>query len=396
LETREWKQLALPTALQHAYVESNVVYFVTRTAQILYFAWGGKLKQLDLTKLEIPLGVGSLIGGEPKVLPHPTKDNVAFVVRGFSHDYGGEAFHTTMVMQRLTFVDKRLCSFIVTKFEDGKATWHTTESIPNPLQNPQPDCHDYSWAVVSFICQKSDDHGTFCVGVYRIQGSETSKLELCPCCEPRTRRGDWGAITFNVLTQTFGHHEYLSTRFDVLWDGDARNPLVDRNLMKLENVHLWNDDLLLAATKTFDDHKSDIYLQTLHPVGSHQAPSPQWAPVRISFILLVGGTQVFQDDDFVILPTLGGFALYKPSATPSDGIIIDDSWRIVEGAQSQLSFYLSSMSEMLEMKHNERGCGLTTRTERSIGRPQSPRINTDIDQWSPDSTDPEDFEDYYE
>ncbi|RGP60812.1 hypothetical protein FSPOR_10415 [Fusarium sporotrichioides] len=379
LETREWKQLTLPTALRHAYSESEVVYFVTQNTQIMYFTWGGILKQLDPRKLEYPLGAGTMVGGEPKVLPHPTKDNVAFVVRAFSHMYK----------------DKRLCSFIVTKFEDGKATWHTTESIANPLQNPQPNCSDYSWAVVSFICRKSDNHGTFCIGLYRIQRSETGRIELCPCCEPRTRRGDWGAVTFNVLTQTFRQHEYLSTRFDVLWDGDSRTPLVDRNLMKLENVHLWNDDLLLAATKTFDDHKSDIYLQTLHPVGSHQAPSPQWAPVRISCILQVGVNQVFQDDDFVILPTLGGLTLYKPSATPSDGIVIDDSWQATHGARSQLSYSLTSMSDMLELQHKERGCGLITRNERSRGRPESPPINTSMGQWSPDSTDPEDFGDHY-
>lgn len=281
------------------------------------------------------------------------------------------------------------------KFEDGKAVWQKTESVPNPLQNPQPDCHDYSWAVVAFKCQKSDNHGTFCIGLYRIQGSETSKLELCPCCEPQKRKGDWGSITFNVLTQTFRQREYLSTRFDVLWDGDFYHPLVDRNLMKLTEVHLWNDDLLLAATKTFDDQKTDIYLQTLHPVGNHRAPSPQWAPVRLSCIMQVGGNQVFQDDDFVILPTMGGLTLYEPSATPSDGMVIDDTWRTHRRSESQLSCHLSTMSEMLELKHTEMGCGLTTRDERSRGRQESPpHINIDMDQRSSDPTDSEDFEDH--
>ncbi|KAL6920546.1 hypothetical protein FSHL1_004525 [Fusarium sambucinum] len=390
LQTREWKQLTLPTALKQAYLESKVVYFVTSTAKIMYFAWGGTLKELDPRKLEYPLGAGTMIGGELKVLLHPTKDNVVFIVRAFHHSYGGEIVHTTAVIWGLTFADERLCSFIVTKFEDGKATWHTTESIANPLQNPKPDCKDYSWAVVSLICRKSDDHGTFCIGLYRIQKSETSRLELCPCCEPRTRKGDWGAVTFNVLTQTFEQHEYLSTRFDVLWDAEARNPLVDRNLMKLEHVHFWNNDLLLAATKTFDDHKSEIYLQTIHPVGSHQAPSPQWAPVRVSCILHLGANQVFQDDDFVLLPTLGGLTIYKPSKTPSDGIIIDDSWEFAHAAPLQLVYSLGSMSEMVELQHNEMGCGLRTRNERSRGRPDSPRIDATIDQFSPDSTDAED------
>jgi hypothetical protein len=377
LQTREWKQLTLPTALKHAYLESKVVYFVTQTAQIVYFTWGGILKQLDPTKLEYPLGVESIIGGEPKVLLHPTNDDVAFVVRAFSHNYG----------------DKRLCSFIVTKFEDGKATWQTTESIANPLQNPKSDCKDYSWAVVSLICRKSDDHGTYCIGVYRIQKSETSRLELCPCCEPRTRKGDWGVVTFNVLTQTFQQHEYLSTRSDILWDADTRNPLVDRNLMKLENVHVWNNDLLLAATKTFDDHKSEIYLQTLHPLGNHQTLSPEWAPVCVSCILHIGANQLFQDDDFVILPTLGGMTIYKPSKTPSRGVVIDDSWEFAHLARSQLIYSLASMSEMLELKHDEMGCGLTTRNERSRGQPDSPQIVASMDQLSPDSTDAEDHND---
>ncbi|CAG1959422.1 unnamed protein product [Fusarium graminearum] len=380
LETREWKQLTLPTALQQVYLESTVVYLVTQTAQIMYFAWGGILKQLDQTKLECPIGATSMVGGQPKVLPHPTKNNVAFVVRAFSNNYG----------------DERLCSFAVTKFEDGKATWDTTESIANPLKNPQPDCHDYSWAAVSFICRRSDNHGTFCIGLYRIQRSETSRVELCSCCEPRTRKGDWGAVTFNVLTQTFRQHEYLSTLFDVLWDADNRDRLVNRNLLKLENVYLWNDDLLLAASNMSDDRKTEIYLQTLHPVGSHQAPSPQWAPVRITCILQAGGIEVFQDDDFVILPTLGGLTIYKPSKTPSDGIIIDDSWELFRGAHVQLLYSLASMSEMLELKHNEMGCGLTTRNERSRGRPESPQLVDIIDQWSPYSIDAEDFEDHYD
>ncbi|KAM0386111.1 hypothetical protein ACHAPY_000659 [Fusarium culmorum] len=145
-----------------------------------------------------------------------------------------------------------------------------------------------------------------------------------------------------------------------------------------------------------DDRKTDIYLQTLHPVGNHQAPSPQWAPVRITCILQAGGIEVFQDDDFVILPTLGGLTIYKPSTTPSDGIIIDDSWELSHVAHVQLLYSLASMSEMLELKHNEMGCGLTTRNERSRGRPDSPQLVDTIDQWSPYSIDAEDFEGHYD
>jgi hypothetical protein len=39
---------------------------------------------------------------------------------------------------------------------------------------------------------------------------------------------------------------------------------------------------------------------------------------------------------------------------------------------------------------------LRTRNERSSGQPASPPINTNTDQWSPDSTDPEDFEEDFE
>ncbi|UZP34315.1 hypothetical protein NXS19_002131 [Fusarium pseudograminearum] len=145
-----------------------------------------------------------------------------------------------------------------------------------------------------------------------------------------------------------------------------------------------------------DDQKTDIYLQTLHPVGSHQAPSPQWAPVRITCILQAGGIEVFQDDDFVILPTLGGLTIYQPSTTPSDGIIIDDSWELSQVAHVQLPYSLVSMSEMLELKHNEMGCGLTTRNERSRGRPDSPQIVHSVDQWSPYPIDAVDFEYYYD
>ncbi|RGP61233.1 hypothetical protein FLONG3_10599 [Fusarium longipes] len=353
LGTREWKRLTLPAALECAHAESETVYFQT-LSHIMHFTWGGRLKQLDYMKIYDHHEGPAL--GDPKVLPHPTKDNVVFIVRGLTHDYK----------------DTRLCSFFITKFEDGLATWNSIKSIPNPLRNPQPDCHDYSWAVVSLLCQKSDDHGTFCIGLYRMQGSETSRLELCPCCEPQTRRGDWGAISFNVLTQTFQHHEYLSTRLDVVWDGGYRNPLHDQNLIKLENVYLWNNDLVLAATKTLDNYNHDIYLQTLHPLGSHESPAPQWAPVRITCILQVGETQIFQNDDFLILPTLGGLILYKPSEKPCNERIIDDSWKIPGGARSELIFDLWSMSHMLELKHTEDGCGLISREERRTGRPASP------------------------
>lgn len=404
LETREWKRLSLPAALKTAYLDAKVVYFVTQTKRILYFTWGGKLKELNQTKLECPVGAEPMLGGEPKVLIHPTKENVVFVVKAFSYGFIGKLLEATPITRGLIVTDGRTCSFLVAKFEDGKAIWQKTTSISNPLKNPQPDCHDYTWVVVALTCRKSDNHGTFCLGVYRVQAAETSKLELCPCCEPRTRRGDWGAITFNLLTETFGHHEYLSTRRDVLWDGEPYSPLVDLPSLKLQNVHLWNDDLLLTATTTSANHRSEIYMQTLHPLGSHQAPSPQWTPTQISFSLQINTTQVFQDDEFVILPTLGGLVLYEPSAKPSydntsNDIIIDDTWPINTTAYGTFC-YLTDMTQRLELKHTEVGCGLRTRNERNSGQPASPPINTNTDQWSPDSTDSEDFEedfqDHYE
>ena len=404
MATREWKRLSLPAALKTVYLDAKVAYFVTQGKRILHFTWGGKLKELDHKRLECPIGAEPMLGGEPKVLIHPTKENVVFVVKAFSHGFKGKILKATSMTQGLTVTDGRACSFLVAKFEDGKIVWQKTTSISNPLKSPQPDCRDYTWVVVSLTCRKSDNHGTFCLGVYRVQAAETSKLELCPCCEPRTKRGDWGAVTFNVLTETFGHHEYLSTRRDVLWDGDLYSPIVDLPALKLQNVHLWNDDLLLTATTTAANHRSDIYLQTLHPLGSHQAPSPQWTPTQISFLLQINTIQVFQDDEFVILPTLGGLVLYEPSSKPSyqntsNDLIIDDSWPIDTTAYGSFS-YLADMSERIELKHTELGSGLRTRNERSSGQPASPPINTNTDQWSPDSTDPEDFEedfqDHYE
>ncbi|KAM0552618.1 hypothetical protein ACHAPJ_007715 [Fusarium lateritium] len=88
LATREWKTLTLPARLEDAFVDSKTVSLVTEIGQILLFTWGGKTVQLDLSQIEYrPTGSDSMFGGVPKVLPHPTQDNVIYAVWVFSHEY---------------------------------------------------------------------------------------------------------------------------------------------------------------------------------------------------------------------------------------------------------------------------------------------------------------------
>ena len=228
-------------------------------------------------------------------------------------------------------------------------------------------------AAVAFSWRRSDNDGTFSLGLYRIQGAEKAKLELCSCCEPRVRKGDWGVVTFNVLTETFGHHDYLSPRPDSLWDGEPYDVVLYRNAMIMVDAHLWNNDLLLAATTTDDEGVTYNHMQTVHPVGNHKAPSPQWLPLRLQDPGQPHRTQVFQDDDFVVVPTQGGVALFEPSESRSTGIvgnIVEPSGRT--SITPRLSFHLRDMTQMIEIKHEEAGCGSRSRQERRRGHQDSP------------------------
>ncbi|KAF5001788.1 hypothetical protein FGRMN_763 [Fusarium graminum] len=357
LATEVWKRLRLPTRLHHAYADSETVIFVAQTGKILQFTWGGNLVELDSTHIDRnPSDHDSMLRGIPKILTHPTNYGIIYAVWAYSHK----------------FKSNRLFSFVIAKFEDGRSAWDTTKSISiqNPLRNPHSDCQDYSWTAVSFTCQKSDSHGTFCLGFYRIQGAETDKPVLCPCCLPRTRRGNWGAVTFNVLTETFGHHEYLSPRPNLLWDGDQYFHPQSRNETRVVNAHVWNNSLVISTSQPCPGSgrrawpNSDILdVQAIHPIGSSQASSSRCTAKRLSNFTQQWRTQVFQDDEFVIVPLVGGVVLCRPSEVPTDSIN-DDTVPADRDEDRPLLYSAWEVTELIELKHTEIGSGLDHRLER--------------------------------
>jgi hypothetical protein len=352
-------------------VDSKTVTFVIRTGKILQFTWGGNLVELNLTGINHSLHESdAMFGGLPKILPHPTKDNVMFAVWAFSHNSQGQSIKLSYRdMQRLILADKRLCSFVLVKFEDGKSLWNNSKSIslPNPLRSPQPDCQDFTWTALSFTCRKSDNHGTFCLGLYRYQGAETGKLVLCACCQPQERRGEWGAVTFNVLTESFDHHEYSSPWPSVLWDGGFYSQAQKRLETRLVDAHIWNNDLVLSLSHPGSEirHRElDILdIQAVHPIGSNQVPSLRFKTKRLSSFAQQFRTQVFQDDDYVIVPLVGGVALCRPSETPAD-VMFDSTVPTDQDESRPLSYCAWEMTEMIELKHDEVGSGLDGRLER--------------------------------
>ncbi|WZH39224.1 F-box domain-containing protein [Fusarium acuminatum] len=372
LETGTWKKLFLPAPLHHAYVDSKTVTFVVRTGKILQFTWGSYLVEVDLTGINHFLDESdAMFGGLPKILLHPTNDNVMFAVWAVSHK--PQRGHSVRLrhrdLPRLILADERLCSFVLAKFEGGQSVWNTSKSIslPNPLQNPQSDCQDFTWTALSFTCRKSDNRGTFCLGLYRYQGAETCKLVLCSCCHPRERRGEWGAVTFNVLTESFDHHEYCSPWPDVLWDGGVYSQTQKRHETRLVDAHIWNNDLVLSMSHTgsgIRDQELDVLdVQAVHPTGSHQAPSPRFKTKTLSSFAQQFRTQVVQDDDYVIVPLVGGVALCRPSETPA-GVMVDSTVPTDQDEHRPLSHCAWEMTEMIELMHDEVGSGLNNRLER--------------------------------
>lgn len=343
-----------------------------RTGKILQFTWGSYLVRLDFTDINHFLSESdAMFGGLPKILPHPTNDNVMFAVWAYSHrpQQGNSVRSWHRDLQRLILADERLCSFVLAKFEDGQNVWNTSKSIslPNPLQNPQSNCQDFTWTALSFTCRKSDNRGTFCLGLYRYQGAETGKLVLCSCCHPRERRGEWGAVTFNVLTESFDHHEYCSPWPDVLWDGRVYSEARERHETRLVDAHIWNNDLVLSLShpgsgiRDLDLGVLDV--QAVHPTGSNQAPSPRFETRIVSNFAQQFRTQVFQDDDYVIVPLVGGVALSRPSETPA-GVMADYTVLTDQDERRPLSYCAWEMTEMIELKHDEVGSGLNNRLER--------------------------------
>lgn len=290
----------------------------------MVFTWGGKTTQLDLTKVQTcPPGSERLFGGVANVLPHPTQDNVVFGVWACSRKISSE-YTDYLCKQALNKADFKQISFVVIKFEDGQPVWWATEDIPNPRRHANKECNQESYLGLSFACRKSDNCGSFALGIYRSQNQVQTLPGICYGCLPATRVGDWGAVSFNVLTQTFKHYEYRSSRPDLLWIGSPQPHLTVGRELLFVDAHLWNEDLLLAASTADGNMRIDLHLQTIHPVGSGFSGEPRWAPIRLRDSVHAARTRIFQDDDFVVVPTIGGVVMFEPSDSPSEGRPVDD------------------------------------------------------------------------
>ncbi|EXK93436.1 hypothetical protein FOQG_04726 [Fusarium oxysporum f. sp. raphani 54005] len=347
MDTRDWVELTLPTGLDHAYVDLRKMFFVTTNGQIFSYSWRETLEKVDLS------GIGHAFGPQPgcfglaQVLPHPQHDNVFFAVWALSHPAR----------------DPNLCTLKVVKFKDGKIVATKTKPIPNPLQNPQPGCNEVTRVAITFSSRKSDDHGTYTLATYRFQGIEKRKLELCDCCDPKTLKGDWNVITFNLFTESFANHEFLSADPDLRWNG-PRAMQHHRNVKRLADAHFWKGDLVLASSITYDDlgpqnkpeYYTETHLETLRPLDRPAAPVPQWRPMRHADPGQVLRTKVFQDDDFVIVPSLGGVALYKPEKqAPNAGTLFDHTLPSQELVRESLplKFQFWQNARFIELKHED-------------------------------------------
>lgn len=312
-----------PFATAHA--EGKRVGICTSTGQIIVFHWGVKTTQLNLRNVETcPPGSDRLFGGVANVLPHPTRENVVFAVWACSRRITSEYTQATFFKQVLNKAAYKQVSFTVVKFEDGQPVWWATEDIPNPRRHSE-ECHQEGYLALSFACKKSDNYGSFALGIYRSQNQIQTLPAICYGCLPARRIGDWGAVSFNVLTQTFMHYEYTSSRPDVLWIGTPQPHLTSGRELLFVDAHLWNEDLLLAASTADRSMHIDLHLQTMHPIGSGFSDEPHWAPIRLRDAVHAARTRIFQDDDFVVVPTIGGVVMLEPSGEPSEEIPVDDS-----------------------------------------------------------------------
>jgi len=67
-------------------------------------------------------------------------------------------------------------------------------------------------------------------------------------------------------------------------------------------------------------------------------------------------TKVFQDDDFVVVPSLGGLALYKPEKqAPSPGTLFDHTLPFQDMGHENLplKFQFWQNARLIELKHEE-------------------------------------------
>lgn len=232
------------------------------------------------------------------------------------------------------------------------------------MQNPQEGCNDLTQLAITFSARKSDDHGTYTLATYRFQGVEKRKLELCDCCEPKTLKGDWNVITFNLFTEAFTDYEFLSADSDLRYNGDPTAMRGQRNVARLTDTHFWKGDLVIASSITYDElgpheyaeYYTETHLETLRPLGTPAAPVPQWRPMRHADPGQVLRTKVFQDDDFVVVPSLGGLALYKPEKqAPNPGTLFDHTLPFQDMGHENLplKFQFWQNARLIELKHEE-------------------------------------------
>ncbi|KAH7133172.1 hypothetical protein B0J13DRAFT_450979 [Dactylonectria estremocensis] len=289
MESGETKPLHLSGTVSHCYAQNESIGVVTTAGEITI--WGeGNARELDLSRVET-LGRSP---GVPALLFHPTQSNIVFAVWLYEH----------------VQPDPRLYTFVVAKFQDACPVWQSKTSIANPLTNADDACaSNTSWVKMDFNAQKSDNFGSYSLGIYRLQGKFHGPAELCKC--HTWRPGDWGAITFNVLGQTFSQHYYEGPRKRLVWDtnGEYGNRIQHTMESFLKGVHLWNQDLLLVWNSDYE-----AGMQILHPIGSilsRRFPMQTTGPVDLNFDSEFPTGPLFQSDDYIFVPTTAGMWMLK-------------------------------------------------------------------------------------
>ncbi|KAH7153261.1 hypothetical protein EDB81DRAFT_451622 [Dactylonectria macrodidyma] len=293
MESGETKTLRLSGTVSQCYAQSESVGVVTTSGEITIWR-DGNARELDLSGVET---LDRRPGDVPALLFHP-QSNIVFAVWLYEH----------------VQPDARLYTFVVAKFQDARLVWQSKSSIANPLTNPDDTCaSNTSWIRMDYNPQKSDNFGSYSLGIYRLQGKFHGPAELCKC--HTWRPGDWGAITFNVLGQTFSQYYYEGPRKRLVWDTNREygNRVQHTIESFLKGVHLWNQDLLLVWNSDYE-----AGMQIMHPIGSilNQALTQTGTGSKVedlNFDSEFPTGPLFQSDDCVFVPTTAGMWILKLS-----------------------------------------------------------------------------------
>ncbi|KAI5456614.1 hypothetical protein BGZ63DRAFT_366516 [Mariannaea sp. PMI_226] len=337
LQHCQFKTIHLPSPVGRCFVQDDRVGAVTVNGQVIIWSWDGKATQLKLENVSHP--PDTLQDLRPGILLDPFNPRVVFVVWCHQHPQS----------------DRRLCTFQVIKFEDARQVWQSSAFIANPLEKLVHECNAATSRIqLSFSLEKADSHGSFTLAAYRLEGQQFISHEMGNNCHGSWRSGDLGAISFNVITQTFTQNYYAWRGGNLYWnlnDEFNRRAVGPHNL--LESVTIWNNRLMLLWSHQLSgDEKLKSYLLVVNPVDSSSSASSSSsssAPIMYYPLNVDGRTSAFvgpviQDDGRVLVPTERRLWLLEPvEQRPEDG-----SWDfIMEDANDDLPEYFHGKSHIL-------------------------------------------------